>query len=81
MQGRTIPRHRTTMPYYRPAMSQDTQALIQQARDDKELSDVIHGMDVAVHHCRDREFRDDYKIALSRAIGKYGYKAIYEAYR
>jgi hypothetical protein len=81
MKGRTEPRNYRMVQYYRPNVKQDTINEVRLARDDKELSDVISEMDDAVHHCKDQECRENYKITLSRAIIKYGYRAIDEAYR
>jgi len=64
-------------------MKQDTLSDVQEAlRQDSELENTINQMDVAVHHCQaNRESRQEYKIVLSRAILKYGYRAIDEMYR
>jgi len=82
MQGRTEPRNYRMAAHHRPSVKQITQGEIQEAlKQDSELENTINQMDDAIHHCKDRECREEYKIVLSRAILKYGYRNIDEMYR
>ena len=78
---RTIPRHLRMEPYQREKVRQENQSLIQSALDDRELSDLVQDMRYAYTHSKDQEQRENYKVVLCRAIQKYGYYSVYEAYR
>ena len=79
---RTIARHLRMEPYHRPSVKQELEGMVKEVLADRELSDIINTMRDKVYHGQEsQESRQEYKIVLSRAILKYGYRAIDEMYR
>jgi hypothetical protein len=91
MQGRTIPPHHKIRPYSRVDVKEDTRleskmALEPDAQDNLEAriedTDIeIAKMHEAYSHSKEGDYRPEYKIIITNAIQKFGYKAVWDRYK